>query len=490
MADPEIWKALIETGNPYVQQERQQKGLMGMMLLQEKQREMEDTQKLRDLYSSGRNVSPQDVMAISPELGIKLQQAGNQSYLQQLQAQDLVTKQNESQSKLYAQHISPIAQDYFDDIKKGMPEQQAEYKFRTAVGQAQADIEQRFGMRPQADFTKFTPMQIAQRAHSLGVDIPHLKEIEQQQQNQLAIQQKQTPGAGELQQEYVLAPDGVTWMPKPNPYKQPRQGMSTGAGPSPYPEQAPYQFTAPSGQKIMAYDLGSAAQAAQQLPEGADKEAASKWLDEQWSGMRNPQKPKTKQELEVETAAAKKKAELAVEGEHEAEQQLTTIKALDAQNVESLIDKSFHSKPEALAKGEYGLSGMAGMPTEANTAYKDLVVIEAQMRDMAKAIVGAGPISEGEQKIIKDALGGVSTPGDATSRKSAYRKFVEMAKAKISKYPHLAQQMKAIDEMSSKQSAAPSSQPSGASLKIGDIDEGMEYLGGDPNSESSWKKVK
>ena len=133
---------------------------------------------------------------------------------------------------------------------------------------------------------------------------------------------------------------------------------------------------------------------------------------------------------------------------------------------------------------------MAGMPTEANTAYKDLVVIEAQMRDMAKAIVGAGPISEGEQKIIKDALGGVSTPGDATSRKSAYRKFVEMAKAKISKYPHLAQQMKAIDEMSSKQSAAPSSQPSGASLKIGDIDEGMEYLGGDPNSESSWKKVK
>ena len=89
MADPEIWKALIETGNPYVQQERQQKGLMGMMLLKEKQREMEDTQKLRDLYSSGRNVSPQDVMAISPELGIKLQQAGNQSYLQQLQAQDL-----------------------------------------------------------------------------------------------------------------------------------------------------------------------------------------------------------------------------------------------------------------------------------------------------------------------------------------------------------------------------------------------------------------
>ena len=83
-----------------------------------------------------------------------------------------------------------------------------------------------------------------------------------------------------------------------------------------------------------------------------------------------------------------------------------------------MIDQSFHSKPEALAKGEYGLSGMAGISTEANTAYKELVVIEAQMRDMAKAIVGAGPISEGEQKIIKDALGGVSTPGDADSRKT------------------------------------------------------------------------
>ena len=57
MADPEIWKALIETGNPYAQQERQQKGLMGMMLLQEKQRQMDAEQKLRQLYAENPNPS-------------------------------------------------------------------------------------------------------------------------------------------------------------------------------------------------------------------------------------------------------------------------------------------------------------------------------------------------------------------------------------------------------------------------------------------------
>jgi hypothetical protein len=417
----DMYRAMLESTNPATWEANRQKQQMGEYELESKRRAMADEQSLRELYSSGRNVSPQDVMAISPELGIKLQQAGNQSYLQQLQAQDLVTKQNESQSKLYAQHISPIAQDYFDDIKKGMPEQQAEYKFRTAVGQAQADIEQRFGMRPQADFTKFTPMQIAQRAHSLGVDIPHLKEIEQQQQNQLAIQQKQTPGAGELQQEYVLAPDGVTWMPKPNPYKQPRQGMSAGAGPSPYPEQAPYQFTAPSGQKILAYDLGSAAQAAQQLPDGPDKEAASKWIDEQWSGMRNPQKPKTKQQLEVETAGAKKKAEL------EAEEQAMSRKATNAYDmlpspdrIRNLIKGSISGDVEYWANRA---GGLVGKSLEAGDLTGALKVIEGQMADTVAMFPGAQSDKELEARM--KTIGNPSGEISADTRLKAFDEWQE-----------------------------------------------------------------
>ena len=54
MADPEVWRALLEAGNPYLQRERQQRGLMGMMELQEKKRALEDAQKLRDLYASDR----------------------------------------------------------------------------------------------------------------------------------------------------------------------------------------------------------------------------------------------------------------------------------------------------------------------------------------------------------------------------------------------------------------------------------------------------
>ena len=163
----------------------------------------------------------------------------------------------------------------------------------------------------------------------------------------------------------------------------------------------------------------------------------------------------TKQELEIETAGAKKKAELDVQAEHEAEQQLTTMKALDAKNVESLIDKSMASLPERAVK-EYGLSVGAGKSTEANTATAELRIIEAQMRDMAKAIVGAGPISEGEQKIISDALGNISSAKDADSRKTAYRAFVDLVKEKMKKYPHLDMQARSINETAQPaQEAAP-----------------------------------
>jgi len=144
-----------------------------------------------------------------------------------------------------------------------------------------------------------------------------------------------------------------------------------------------------------------------------------------------------------------------------AKEQLSTLRALDTRNVEGLIDKSMSSLPEQAFK-EYGMSTGLGKATKANTATSELRIISAQMRDMAKAIVGAGPISEGEQKIISNALGDIASAKDPESRKTSYRAFVDLAKEKMKKYPHLAQQANAINEMSAPE---PSNQQTPVTVK-------------------------
>jgi hypothetical protein len=416
MADPEVWRALLETGNPYVQQERQQKGLMGMMLLQEKQREMEDTQRLRDLYSSGQPVRNEQLMAIDPKFGVEMQKAGNQAYLQQLQAQDLINKQNEYQSKTYAQYMGPLADTYFDDIRSGMRPEMALEKFRSAVGSSQKELEEKHGIRPQADFTQFSPEQVLDRTTGLGVPSRHYKNIEEQQKSNFAIQQKLMPGPSD---RYFIGPDGL---PHPNPYFQPQGGgMSTRGGQGPYSEEAPYQFTMPSGQKIKVWDLGSAAQALQGIPEGPDREAASKWLDEQWSGMRNPEKVKTKQELEVETAAAKKKAELSIEEQAASKKATNAYEMLPSPDrIRNLIKGSISGDVEYWANR---LGGTVGKSLEAGDMTGALKVIEGQMADTVAMFPGAQSDKELEARM--KTIGDPSAKISPDTRLAAFNEWLE-----------------------------------------------------------------
>lgn len=480
-------QGLIEAGDINLYKERQTKRQLQELDLLEKQRQMQDAQRLRELYSSGRQPSMQEIMSASPQLGIEMQKAQFQNMYQMQQMEKLQREKQEANAKTYAQYVGPIADTYFDDINQGMKPEMAKQKFHSAIGAAQKELEEKHGIMPTGDFSQFTPEQVLQRSTGLGVPSRHFTRQEELQKRYMppAITSEQYHGS------VVNTPYGPMYQPPlPNsPMNAPSGGMQQ-------PEINTQKANHQHGEEL-------ANLAAQDIPTLEARLNATRDPQQRqmiWQTLTDKKKqtqggagfvtPEQMPELKAQEAAAKKKAELNAQAEHEAEQQLSSLEALDAQNVESLIDQSFHSKPEALAKGEYGLSGMAGMSTEANTAYKELVVIEAQMRDMAKAIVGAGPISEGEQKIIKDALGGVSTPGDADSRKKAYRKFVNLAKEKISRYPHLAQQMKAIQETAGQEDLTKQQGTSSAkALKIGDIHKGMEYQGGNPNDKSNWKKV-
>jgi hypothetical protein len=423
--------------------EEMMKGAAGQAALQQADEQLMANKRLRDLYSSGKSVSPQDIMGISPELGIQMQQAQFKNMLEAGQIEKLNREKQEHESKVYAQHMSPIAQDYFDDVKKGMPEQQAEYKFRSSVGKAQADIEQRFGIKPQTDFTQFSPLQIAQRSHSLGVDIPHLKEMEEQQKSQLAIQQRQAPTYEDI---------------SPKPIWDSSRGQFINQ-----PSRQMPDFTGASATELNALEASLKG-----MSEGPEKEGLKRFLAEK-KGMPAAQTPTGLtpiEEVKSKEAQASREGQLKAEKEATIAQREEILSSIPKrEEIETLIDKSIASGVEQQVKGK--LAGMVGTSSEALEATKQLDVIAPQLKSITKSLAGAGAISDFEQKMMADAAGAIADPNvPANARKAAFRTFMDI--------------MEKADKSGSKSSGG---------LQIGHEESGYRFKGGNPADKSSWEKM-
>lgn len=433
MADPEIWKALIETGNPYVQQERQQKGLMGMMLLQEKQREMEDTQRLRDLYSSGQPVNPNQVMAINPKLGIEMQQAGNQAFMQQLQAEDMMRKKDEYESKVYAQHTAPVAQAYHDAVKAGTDPKVAESQFRWAIGDAQKNIHERFGITPKADFTKFSPQEIATRAHMLGVDVPWIKEIQEEEQSRRAVQQKQMPSFSD---RYYTGPDGLI---HPNPYFQQGGG---GQQPEMQSKIQPYpvfEFDGKTyqGPEFMRMAIREKDSAKKQRMEAIMDAGFQQQQEGTLTSFDVVEKPKTRQQLAIEEETGKERAKLNVQDEQDAENKLSTIASMPSdEELLKYLNDSTLGKGEEILKGP--VASFFHVENEAQAADTVLGALQQNIKNIATK--AKGDMNKTEVEEFNAAVGALNNKDiGPQARFKAYTVAKNMAIKKIAlKHPAIA----------------------------------------------------
>lgn len=531
--------------------------------MQDAYRKMQEQEGLRQLFQSNPNPDVSAVMQTSPEYGLRYSET-------QMNNRGREMQYNEAAAKVYAQYMAPLSQDYFDAVSKGMPPQQAEQQFRQHVGAAQAEIEQRYGIKPMADFTKFTPEQIANRAHSLGVDVPYIKQREEEQKArygaQLSAWGKMQPSYGEMYPAPQLVPEAGGYVTPPSrgpqsqaPYAAPANGqeprgirnnnpgnlqfanqegatLEQGANPrfarfetpeagiqaldhqlqlygqrglntvssimqryAPPSENNTGQYAATVARAMgvspdQPIDLGNP-MVRQHLSDAIIRFENGKnpYSSEQMQGITPvPGMMRKDEELILKSELQQEETQRRIQQEKQADIEKETAKnelarKETAQNrseligslpsideINNLIDKSISSKAEELIKGTEGVAGYLGINNEAQTATKKLEVYQAQLTSLAKSLIGSGSVSDFEQKLMQKATGEIANPKTSpAARKAAFEALYGVIRNVAKKYPDVYRQMTSTQKK----------------LKIGDVKNGHQYLGGNPKDQASWQEV-
>lgn len=212
MADlSSMYRSMIESiPNPADWEKSYQQRAAGRMELMEKQRQINDEQRLRELFA--RNASPNisEIGAISPQFA----QTFGKNQMEMLQAnmgmQNIQSQINEreykrayEQSKIRANALAPIAEQYTFDVQS-MGEPQAREKYNRTIGDMLALLESQ-GIPIPANFDPkvATPKEVLNSAIGFGYKSPLM-----QQQYELGTER----GKRELPSVYTT-PQGTSLVP-------------------------------------------------------------------------------------------------------------------------------------------------------------------------------------------------------------------------------------------------------------------------------------
>ncbi len=449
----------------------------------EEQKSFEDyanTQRLRELFAQSQGMP--DIASVgqySPEMAIKLQQAQLENLSKQAQIRESGMRTGKmgqeiqmEKGKAFANVIGPFADQYMADLQSGMPQGQALNKFRMQTGMGLRNLEQQ-GLKPDVpfDMNTLTPEAALRAASGYGYKSQFLD-------IQSEAAKRQLPPAPSSEQYYGGA--------EMTPYGPMRKPPVVGPNAQPFEVVQPAEMDGMQQAPIGQQDIDNLRNMYQQAT-GPDKErlgamlaeAVKQQLPHGGSGFITPEQ---RGAAEVEREAAQTEAKEAVKSKvAEAEVMRQKAKVLSSlpkvPEINALIDKSMSGRIEEMAKGKI-MGEMAGVSTEALTASKQLEVIAAQMKQITKALVGAGAVSDFEQKQMAEAAGNIadaSTP--AATRKAQLNTFNEIIRKSLQ------QPAEAATEAAPEEQAAIPGKP-----KIGEIKSGYMYKGGNPADPKSWEK--
>lgn len=473
------------------------------MELQQKREAMEAERGLRALYAQNPNPSFEEVARLSPAFAMQQQNAMMEMQQKQLGMQktrseigQMDMNQMRQESEVFANALGPVAEQFLMQVgDQGTPEQQEQFK--RMIGAQIQGIEAQYGLKPRnlEAIYNATPSQLLQMAVSNKYKSPFME-------NQMALQREQMmrglPPAMTPQQAY----GGV----EKTPYGFMRVPGIGGQSMTPGPQYGVTPFNPNAGQMqqgpmpggmqqapIGAEDLGVLKQNRAQMQPGPERDALDRMIAEVETGrVAQPPAggfvtPQQEQQMRIEEKAAEAGAVEAAKsaaGKREiAEQRSDVLSSLPSdEKLNQLIDESIASGAENILKGK--IEPFVGQSSPALEATKQLEVIQPQLQSLTKALVGAGAVSDYEQRMMANAAASIANPEmPAEPRKAALKVFMDIVKSAMQKYPDLAARLNA-------QPSAPAQSTAPTKLKIGEIKDGYEYLGGNPKDQSSWKKVR
>jgi len=463
----------------------------------EEQKAFEDyanTQKLRELFAQSKGMP--DIASVgqySPEMAIKLQQAQLENLAKQAQIRESSVRTAKGEQEyekekgaIFANALGPYGDEYFRNVSSGMPAGQALYQFKAQIGAALRSLKER-GIDPDAafNFESLQPDQLLTTARSHGFQSTYL-----QQQQELGIerQKREMPPARTPKQEYgdvQMTPQGPMRIPPIS--GSPFQVMESGT-------EGMQQ--APMGQQ----DIDNLKAMYQNAPPGPDKErlgamladAVNQTLPNQ-AGAGGFVTPEQAAQMRVEEerakSVAKESAKAEVEQQEVRKQKAEVLSSLPkVPELNKLIDQSMSGKVEELVKGTV-MGELGGIPSQALNATKELNVVANQMKQITKSLVGAGAVSDFEQRQMAEAAGNIADPATpAETRKQQLKMFNRIIRKTLEKTPQLAQQLNAEDSAIEEEPAEAPSVKRGSKPKIGQVESGYMFKGGNPADPANWEK--
>lgn len=488
----------------------------------------EDQRSLKRLFAQSAGMpNIAEVGQYNPEMAIKLQQAQLDNLVKQQQMRESGVRTartgqeiEQGKAKAFAEATGPFADQYQIDVQNGMPPEQALMKFRQGVGGALSQLEAS-GMSPDApiNMEQLTPDALLNAAVGHGYKS---RFYEAQQAGEVEEARSQVPPRRTPEQVYGPAPSaqqvyGGTYETPYGPMRTP---------PIVTPQGQPFEVVGPEATDgmaeapIQADDIDNLRKIYQSLPTGKEKDRAGKMLadaikqqipgrgqfvtpeqvaqakqkeEEQKSALRVQEKQK---ETEIATAAIpEQEAAKAAAGRRETAQQKTSVLSSlpKVPEINALIDKSMSGQIEAIGKGKL-LGEVAGIQTEALNASKELEIIASQMRQITKSLAGAGSVSDFEQRQMAEAAGNIADPRTpAETRKRQLKMFNRIVRKSLMQYPEMAEKVSKAqaggedDSVEAEAEEAPSIKR-GSKPKIGQVESGYVFKGGDPSNPANWEK--